>query len=140
MAICDEDFIANVKYDAKMGKFNLLFHCKPQRYLKTGEKPIVFEEDGVIVNPTKMDALPFIKVHGYGIISIGNTTLTIAQHTQEFIDIDCELQEAYSGTTNMNAYVTLSSGEFPKLVSGPNAISIADTITDIVITPRWWRL
>jgi phage-related protein len=61
-------------------------------------------------------------------------------NNQTYIDIDCETMEAYCGSTNMNANITLTSGKFPELASGSNAVAIGSGITQVTITPRWWIL
>lgn len=53
------------------------------------------------------------------------------------IFLDSEIQEAYKGTTSQNNHM---SGEFPKLLSGMNAISWTGNVTRIVISPRWRTL
>ncbi len=56
------------------------------------------------------------------------------------ISIDCDLQDAYSGTTNKNSDIILNGGEFPKLDPGENQISFSGGITSVEITPRWWTI
>lgn len=123
----------------KAGEFNITFDCKPQRFLKSGETGVNFTTDGTINNPTLMTAKPLIRVTGNGTFAIQGTVITVANN-QTYIDIDCETMEAYCGSTNMNANITLMSGKFPELVSGSNAVAIGSGITQVTITPRWWIL
>ena len=57
--------------------------------------------------------------------------------------IDCDLGEAYridgDTITSLNQYIDLGS-DLPKLASGPNEITFDNTITELEITPRWWRV
>ena len=58
--------------------------------------------------------------------------------------IDCDLGETYSIDPDGNVYsldraVDLGSG-LPKLGIGTNVISYDDTITELKITPRWWKV
>ena len=57
--------------------------------------------------------------------------------------IDCDLGEAYMIKDNvpisLGAYIDLGS-DLPKLSPGNNIISFDDTITDLKIIPRWWRV
>lgn len=59
------------------------------------------------------------------------------------IYIDCDLGEAYKiesgGAIPLNRYIDLGS-DLPKLASGNNTISYDNTITELKITPRWWKL
>ena len=57
--------------------------------------------------------------------------------------IDCDLGEAYKyegGTiVSVNRHVDLGS-DLPKLASGENEITFDDTVTDLKVTPRWWKI
>lgn len=57
--------------------------------------------------------------------------------------IDCDTGEAYSvagGTVvDANSFVTLGS-ELPKLASGSNTVTFDNTITQLKVTPRWWKV
>lgn len=57
--------------------------------------------------------------------------------------IDCDLGEAYgyeSGElVSYNNIVTIPA-DLPKLASGPNLITYDNTITDLKITPHWWKV
>lgn len=117
------------------GKFKITFNCKPQRFLKYGENEVEFTADGTIENPFMYDALPLLRVVGYGTIGIGSSTITIAQHDQEYIDIDCDLQDA-----SVNSVVSVPASGFPKLHAGLNGITLPETVTSLTITPRWWSL
>lgn len=57
--------------------------------------------------------------------------------------LDCELGEAYSindgEIASLNGFVDLGS-DLPKLASGNNTFAIDNTITSLVLVPRWWKL
>ena len=57
--------------------------------------------------------------------------------------IDCDLGEVYevNGTeiTSLNRYVALGS-DLPVLKSGANTITFDNTITELKVTPRWYKL
>lgn len=120
------------------GEFNITFDCKPQRFLKSGETGVAFTASGSITNPTLMTALPLIRVVGTGTLTIGSVAIVITTN-DTYIDIDCETQEAYCGSTNMNSNIQLTGGKFPELVSGTNTVDIGQ-LTSATITPRWWIL
>lgn len=117
--------------------FNLVFDCKPQRFLKDGEQPIEVSSGSVLYNAEEMTALPLIRVYGSGTFNIGGYAGSLTSAT-EYTDIDCEAQEAFYGTVNLNSGLTLTSG-FPKLAPGENNISFTG-FSKVEITPRWWRL
>lgn len=120
------------------GEFTLSFNCKPQRFLVSGEMPVSFTEDGTIMNFTSFEAKPLLRVYGTGTIGVGSETITITT-ADEYTDIDCDLMDAYKGSTNCNANITLDSGSFPTLPSGESGVTL-DGVTQIDIYPRWYTL
>lgn len=123
----------------KEGQFDLVFDRMPQRFLKAGEDPVEFEANGSLLNPTRFSSRPLIRVYGTGTLGIGSETIEITSNPG-FIDIDCEMMDAYSGATNCNSYITLSSGEFPVLTPGENGVALGTGITKVIVTPKWWIL
>lgn len=119
------------------GSFDLIFNCRPERFLTSGETVTTFTAGGSISNPTDMPAKPLIRVYGSGTITVNGTEIEIGSHSYEYIDIDCDLQEAFCGAANANMYISLD--EFPKLRSGANIVVLSG-VTRVEITPRWWRL
>lgn len=125
----------SITMDSKAGTFELAFDCKPQLYLKSGEEAITMTASGVLNNPTVTDALPLMRVYSAGSITIGGKTLTISS-VDGYVDIDCDVMDAYKGSTNCNANI---SGDFPVLSSGENTVTLSN-ISRVDITPRWWTL
>lgn len=119
------------------GSFDLTFNCRPERFLKSGENATTFLVSGSISNPTEMPAKPLIRVYGSGSFTVNGTTITVASHSLAYIDIDCDLQEAFCGSVNANQYI--SASEFPVLDSGANSVAL-NGVTKVEITPRWWQL
>ena len=119
------------------GSFDLIFNCRPERFLKSGESVTTLTAGGTISNPTDMPSKPLIRVTGAGTITVNGTAIEIASHSLSYIDIDCDLQEAYCGATNANQYITAL--EFPTLDSGANSVALSG-VTKVEITPRWWQL
>lgn len=122
------------------GSFDLAFDCKPQRYLKTGERKITFEADGKIHNPTGFTALPLIRVHGNGKVTIGDVQITVTGNLNNWVDIDCEMMDCYRQSINYNSYISFTSNDFPVLKPGDNQVDLGIGISKVEITPRWWEL
>ena len=120
------------------GKFDLAFDCDPRRFLVSGDKIVTFSANGSIKNPTLYNALPFIRAYGTGYFEISGVRVTITS-ANTYTDIDCELQEAYKGSTNCNGNITLNNGEFPKLIPGVNQVTISG-LSRIELSPRWWTI
>lgn len=57
--------------------------------------------------------------------------------------IDCDMGECYridgGEVMTLNQYIDLGS-DLPKLASGNNTISFDNTITELKLTPRWWKV
>jgi len=122
-----------------MGKFKIEFTCKPQRYLKLGEKTNEFTSAGALFNPSAYDALPMIRAFGYGQINIGDYGIYIGENQLPYVDIDCERMDAYYNNINCNNMISLES-DFPVLKKEETEITFDSTITLLQIVPRWWTL
>ena len=134
-----EEFNTTFSRNRDMCKFDLLFRRKPQRYLKEGETAVEYTSNGKIINPSRFPAQPLIRVHGTGTVGIGTSTITITEN-QTYIDIDCEIMEAYTGTTNKNNKVSFSGNDFPTLHEGENGVTLSGSVSKVIITPRWYRM
>lgn len=120
----------------KYGTFTLTFNCKPQKWLKTGEIATYVDSSVTLLNPTRFEAKPLIAVTGTGSITINGKALTLSTNTSTTY-IDCDIQDAYEGTTNRNGDLTVPNG-FPTLTAGTNTISVSGCTINLY--PRWWRL
>lgn len=98
------------------------------------------DDPNVVDNPTLFAARPLIRVYGYGVVTVGDTVVTVAQNPYAYVDIDSEMMDCYHGDDNANGYVSFSGGEFPVLPAGTTALSYTGSITKVEITPHWWRL
>lgn len=122
--------------DHRIGSFRMVFDRKPQKYLVIGDKKRIFETfPAILKNPTQFKALPLIRLYGSGTLTIGEIALTLNTEA-EYVDIDCELQEALQVGENVN--ITLDNGVFPYLDRGTNTINW--TGSKIEITPRWYSI
>lgn len=124
------------------GRCSIEFDCKPQRYLKRGERSVIFTSSGVLKNPTTYSSRPlliFTGDSGSGRFQIGNYPGSISNLRGSVI-LDCDLQDAYLGGTNRNSDISLGSGGFPKLDPGNNNISFTGSIRSVEVIPRWWTL
>lgn len=123
----------------KAGSFDLIFECKPQRYLTAGQilTPVVTGQN--ITNPTDFDAQPLIRVTGSGTLVIGSQTITVASNSHAYIDIDCEMMDCFYGATNCNSLVSFSGNDFPVLKPGNNGLTISG-LTNVKIKPNTWRV
>lgn len=68
--------IKPVKYNTA-SEFNIVFDCKPQRWLTSGETEITVSDGDTVTNPTLFESSPIIKVEGYGTISTGGQSIDV---------------------------------------------------------------
>lgn len=124
-------------YMNRSGQFTLEFDCKPQRFLKSGEEAIEFTQNGILYNRTEFETKPFLRAYGSGAgtVGIGSNTITISA-ISEYVDIDCEIMDAYKGAINCNSMVSFTNDIVLK--PGNNNIAKSGNISKVVITPRWW--
>ena len=117
------------------GECELVFDCKPQRFLKSGTVPVESTGAITLMNPTVHEALPIIRVYGSsGTLIVGNNVVQLL-NIDEYVDIDSEIQNTYKGINNCNSNMI---GDFPTLQAGETGIRFEGNITKIQITPRWW--
>ena len=137
-AVIAPNNIVNILQQA--GRATIQFNRKPQRFLKSGDRPIIITKQTTLFNPTQFDSKPIIIVNGAGtgVVNIGKYSVKIENLDGE-ITIDCELEESYKGTNNQNKKVTLSNG-YPLLVPRDNIVNFSGGITKVTIIPRWWTI
>ena len=131
--------------------FDLVFNCKPQRFLKTGETETLLTPgtDMTIYNPTMFDASPTIRLGSayYGAtITINGVDITVAATSVDYtVIIDTDLGEAYrTNGTSVNNLISIPGNEFPKLVPGNNTVKFtrgsSSSLASARIIPNWWRI
>lgn len=122
------------------GKATIEFNCKPQRFLKIGDRSIDITSRTSINNPTDFESLPIIHVYGTGsgTLVVGDCSVSISEIGSQII-IDSEIQDAYLNTVNKNSMVKLPNG-FPKLGVGETSIGFSGGITKVEVIPKWYTL
>ena len=136
MATYQESNIFENLYN-QAGTATIVFECKPQRFLKTGDNTITIQNSLTIMNPTGFEAYPLFKVTGTsGVLTVNGNSITFSS-IDDFVMLDCELQDAYKETINKNSTV---SGTFPVLKPGSNTISWTGDISSVTMKPRWWTI
>lgn len=127
----------------KYGHFTLTFNCKPQKFLKEGEKIINLSQGDKIVNPTMQAAKPLLLVYGTGKISftdgLNSYSVEIVEPDPISAYIDCESENVYSGDININPQTIIRYGGFPRFNNGITRI-FENTFVSVECWPRWWKL
>lgn len=93
----------------QFGQATIEFQAKPQRYLKSGETPILITENGYNLQNDWEEALPLITITGTGDItfSINNNIVNISA-LEDTITLDAETQNCYKGAINLNNTIIIS--------------------------------
>lgn len=146
----DEDFYRFAYYNEQVsienlfneaGRADINFICKPQRYFKSGEIPILFTSDGALHNETNNPALPLLNIvtnNTEGTVYIGSHAFTIEAGAGTNITVDCELQNAYHNGENKNNFIILDGENMPSIDPGNQAIAFTGGIQSVEVIPRWW--
>ena len=144
MAIVKEPINPRTLCRNRAGTFDLTFHCKPQRYLKSGTYKMELDEPTELYNQHGFTAKPIITVYGNGpgTLTVGSVTVEIKDMEEQLI-LDSDLMDAYrkmgeGAPESMNR--SIYAPEFPELAGGKNPISWTGGVSKIEIIPRWWTL
>ena len=122
-----------------LAPFEIGFDCKPQRFVKAGENPVVFTANGSIFNQYGQVALPFITVYGQGAgrITIGDCVIEVKVLSGRLY-LDSDTQNAYNSNGNQN--LNINAPVFPVLGDGEIPIAFSGGIERVEIIPMWWEL
>lgn len=124
----------------KMGSFDIVFNCKPQRFLKIGEAlTTIPRSPSIMINPTRYKAKPLIRCYGSsGTVAINGISVSVTG-CSSYVDLDCDLMESYEGSVSRNSTTTLTNGLFPVLEPGENTITFSG-FSSIAITPKFFTI
>lgn len=77
MAVFADKFEAKpIEYNTA-SKFDIVFNCKPQRYLTDGETAVSVDDGDTLTNPTLFEAHPLLMVEGYGGIGFNGYSIAL---------------------------------------------------------------
>ena len=122
-----------------LAPFDIVFDCKPQRFLKIGENAILFGSGGSLFNQYGQIALPIISVYGQGSgrLTVGDCVVNI-KNIDGLLHLDSDTQNAYNEKGNQNA--NIDAPVFPVLDDGEVPIAFSGGIERVEIVPRWWEV
>lgn len=150
LASCANGFEVAPVQGGKAGEFDLVFNCKPQRFLTSGETLVTVANNGTIINPTQFDSQPVIQANGYGTFGFNGYEVTIENAVMGETDIveSFTTTQAYLNTSLFNTgdtitvkatigYQFVSNGVFANsfsLTSGTSGTSIKTQGTVLYVT------
>ncbi|MBE6016727.1 MAG: hypothetical protein E7233_03820 [Lachnospiraceae bacterium] len=87
-----------VLYNDRASRINLIFNCKPQRFLISGDEAISIDNNSVLTNPTLFESRPLIKFNANadGEILIGNQRIQVLNTLIGLIDLRIRSREVVS--------------------------------------------
>lgn len=142
---------------------SITFNCKPQRFLKIGEKQLDFSDSEITIsNPTTETALPLMTISGMPktsdndilLITVSNidsgevfSSIIVSKlpDDENSITIDSEEQIVYYENSNgikkdRNSYLNFNGTDFPKLASGSNKIIISKYVQSAITIEQYNNL
>ena len=81
------------------GEFELIFNCKPQRWLTVGEYPIPIDSGDVLQNPTPFNSGPLLEITGHGNISFNGYEIALEDEVMGTVELDTGKTSGEPGTT-----------------------------------------
>lgn len=102
----------DVKADVlKAGEFDLVFDCKPQRWLKSGETAVTVASGDTLTNPTLFESSPLLEVDGYGAIGFNGYEIDIEHAILGELEIAPESQSWDMVAVPEEVAAVLNSGD-----------------------------
>jgi phage-related protein len=112
MAVFADKFEAKpIEYNTA-SKFDIVFNCKPQRYLTDGETAVSVEDGDTLTNPTLFEAHPLLMVEGAGAITLNGYGINIEDEEVGEIELVPAVRDvvSYGGDYRENM-VLLENGD-----------------------------
>lgn len=72
----------------KAGQFDIVFDCKPQRWLTDGETAVTVEDGDVLTNPTLFESSPLLEAEGYGTIGFNGYEIELFDETLGIVELE----------------------------------------------------
>ena len=84
----------------RIGRADVTFSCKPQRFLKTGE--MLTPVTGLTLSNQYMDCYPIYAVTGNGTVTVNGSTFTVTNNSGIVLYVDSESGECWTGDLTVN--------------------------------------
>lgn len=116
-------------------EFTIIFDVNPIAYSVREKELTLTNNTQFIIKESTYEIKPYLKISGSGNITLTiNNKSVVLKSIQEYIELDCELEEAFKENENCNSKVECD--EFPILIPGQNSISWIGTVSAIEIRYR----
>ena len=84
----------------RIGRADVTFSCKPQRWMKTGESLVPVA--GATLSNQYMDCFPIYAVTGNGTVTVDSNTFTVTNNAGIVLYVDSETGECWTGDLTIN--------------------------------------
>lgn len=120
----------------RAGEFELVFNCKPFRYLTSGSNYVPWYSGDKITNPTRFDAQPILRVYGSGTITMNGHIITLNDQDVGDVDLIPNQRIFQSMTSSHSDARTMIYLENTRLMEDGDSMTLDSMILGVKITPR----
>ena len=132
-ALFVDDFEVKPIDYATASKFTIIFNCKPQRYLVSGETPVVVADGDTLSNPTLFESEPLLAIKGSGLVKFNGYEINIVNPLRgEVTIVEPQIYTYVDGRG--------PGHEYPEEESDPAAVANVDDDITINSATFFWIL
>ena len=124
MAVYTAGLEVSPAHYGQAGEFDIIFECKPQRWLNSGDTAVTVTSGNTLTNPTQFEAGPLLAITGYGSVTFNGYTVTLANTVLS----DVLLVNSFSETTSQDK-ITATKTISRAFTLDSNLFNSGDTIT-----------
>ena len=123
MAVFADKFeVKPIEYNTA-AEFDIVFNCKPQRYLTDGETAVSVDDGDTLTNPTLFEAHPLIMAEGFGVLDIDGAKIEIPNQNIGSV----ELQHNWRGDEIVDSVILATF--YDKIPVAAGLVNNGDVIT-----------
>lgn len=132
-ALFVDDFEVKPIDYATASEFTIKFNCKPQRYLVSGETPVVVADGETLNNPTLFESEPLLAIKGSGLVKFNGYEINIVNPLRgEVTIVEPQIYTYVDGRG--------PGHEYPEEESDPAAVANVDDDITINSATFFWIL
>lgn len=101
-----------VLYNDHTSEFDIVFNCKPQRFLKSGETAVSKANNSTITNPTLFNSHPLLQFRSSGTngtINLGDTSISVLSSYLGLVDLNLRIYRDPHSSRNITLTIRNTS-------------------------------
>lgn len=106
------------------GQFEVVFNCKPQRFLTSGETKTTVTSGSTVTNPTPFDAQPMIMTKGYGALTVNGYEINITNDSLgrvTLVESSTSLDVNFNGSLfDQGDYISVEKAQMDYVINNGN--------------------